>query len=317
MGFPDSGGKRPYIISLNTLVQDGAVNGNGGTACVLATHSNCFLSGDEMPYLGTGGTPGNPAGIQGIDSMISYQNKLYMANNGGLIRSAITSPLDYGNNTGHWENTPSVSLAEVGNEPAHLTNTIRLFQTGDLTRRMLGYPQMAIYYNELYVIRNGCANATSGANPSCATPATNMRPQLWRYNGTTDTWTRMNQTSGITNFGDANNLYVSMIVRNGGTDASGGALYIGFDNDVGGLAAYRSVKAGHPDAQTDWTGLNGDTCPAAPALCNPIASTGWGGGNDFSHVLDAISVDFAGNSYMYITVGNASTTKLRVYRQLN
>jgi hypothetical protein len=121
-----------------------------------------------------------------------------------------------------------------------------------------------------------------------------MKPQLFKYDGST--WTRMAQSGGITNMGNANNKYITMIVRNGGTDSTGGTLYVGFDNDTDGLEIWRTTNS-DPSIVGDWTG--------------PVGSSGLGYSQ--TNIYDAISLSFEGTDYLYIAVGDNSDP-LKIFR---
>jgi hypothetical protein len=317
LGMTESGGKNPkaprLVVALDLTQQDGISN-TAEQACSLVLHSNCSLDGELMPYIGMSNTSPapakpNPATLVGIDSMAVYDKSLYLANNGGVIRSAIPNPLNYLNHAAHWDRTPALNFE--AEQPSHRTDTIRLTRGSDLTRRELGYPQMAVYRNNLYVIRNACAVAAQNATyPSLSCSVDQMKPQLWQFDGVS--WTAMVQSSGITNFGNPNNKYITMVVRNGGTDTVGGVLYVGFDNDVDGIAVYKTNEDA-PSTIGDWSGWKDEMCSAS---CTPIANYGLGtaGAGLLTKILQGISIEFEGEDYLYVAVGDSQNIPLRVYR---
>ena len=92
-----------------------------------------------------------------------------------------------------------------------------------------------------------------------------------------------------------------MVVRNGGTDSSGGYLYIGFDNETDGIEIYRTDVA-DPSSLVDWEGpLDDATTPYLAAQY---------------YIYDAISVNFDGTDYLYITVGD-SASAVQTFRTKN
>jgi hypothetical protein len=78
---------------------------------------------------------------------------------------------------------------------------------------------MIVFNGNLYAIRN-----TTGG------------PRLWKYDGTNPWELVASNGTGITNMGDAENTYVTLLVRNGDR------LYVGYDNASDGVQLWRTVE---------------------------------------------------------------------------
>jgi len=74
VGFPDTGGQRPYFHKVVNIVENPVIG------------TDAFdLTGTEMPHIGRMGVPSNGGSIVGIDSFGVFQNKLFLGNGGTTI----------------------------------------------------------------------------------------------------------------------------------------------------------------------------------------------------------------------------------------
>ena len=306
LGFPDTGGARkPVLLSLNRAPSatatglDVAGNGTGTAACNPTTHDSCNLMAHRMPGIGVSGTPANSASVQMIDFFGEFNGKLYLGNNGGLIRSTTSTPLDYGNAPGDWAVMTPSSAAYT----ALISVTTSKTQAIEPADR--AWPQIAALNGHVFLGRN----TTSG-------------PQLWRCDPAvvsgpapataTDCdpgdWSLVAGNSvgnlQLTQFDNVNNARITLVVANGSS------LYVGFDNAVDGIVLYRS-QATIPGSRADFTGLGG--CVATSTSCQGIGGNGFGSVANHTRIFDASSQSFGSKSYLYVAAGNG-TVPVRVYR---
>jgi hypothetical protein len=303
LGFPDSGGKRPYLVSILNVPDvaamglDAAQNGNGGTACNPAVHDSCYLDAVSMPDIGKNG--GNPAGSIIIDFFGSYNGLVYLGNNGGLVRSTTSLPLDYGNHPGDW-------TAITPSDAAYSAKTsISTSKVSEIEPKDRAWPQFAVHKGLVYLARN-----------------TIDGPQLWRCDPAvqsapapataadcdSDDWTLIaaNATgdAALSQFDNPNNSHISVLAVNGDY------LYVGYDNAVDGVAVFRS-DAAVISSSSDFEGESGCTAP-----CTGIAGAGFGEPATNVAFFDAKSLSFGGTDFLYVLVGDGMSP-VSVYRAQN
>jgi hypothetical protein len=303
LGFPDSGGKRPYLVSILNVPDVAATgldtiqNGNGGAACDPAVHDSCYLDAVSMPDIGKDG--GNPAGSIIIDFFGSYNGLVYLGNNGGLVRSTTSLPLDYGNHTGDWTAiTPSAAAYSA-------KTSITTSKVSEIDPKDRAWPQFAVHNGLVYLARN----TTDG-------------PQLWRCDPTvqnmpapataadcdSDDWTLIaaNGTgdAALSQFDNPSNSHISVLVANGDY------LYVGYDNAIDGVVVFRS-DAMMISASSDFEGDAGCTPP-----CAGIGGDGFGAPATNVAFFDAKSLNFGATDYLYVMVGDR-VEPASVYRTQN
>jgi hypothetical protein len=297
LGFPDSGGKRPYLVSILNAPDvaatglDAIQNGNGGTACDPAVHDSCYLDAVSMPDIGKDG--GNPAGSIIIDFFGSYNGLVYLGNNGGLVRSTNSLPLDYGNHPGDWTAiTPSAAAYSA-------KTSLATSKVSEIHPKDRAWPQFAVHNGLIYLARN----TTDG-------------PQLWRCDPTTqnmpapataadcdsDDWTLI-ATNGtgdtaLSQFDNPNNSHISVLVANGDY------LYVGYDNAVEGVVVFRS-NAMMISASSEFEGDAGCTPPCAGI-----------GGDGFGTPGTNVAFFDGATDFLYVMVGDG-VEPASVYRTQN
>ncbi len=310
LGFPDSGGKRPYLLNLmdwpgpGMAGLDPAQNGNGNAACDPAIHGSCFLAAHLMPHIGNDGDPPNHHSPLGIDFIGDFGDRLYLGNNGGLIRSTTAVPLDYASHPEHW--VPILpSAAAYGNYSAHATALEFEIRPGDRA-----WSGLVEYRGRVYLARN--VETADGGRAA----------QLWRCDPSIqagpppasasacdpDDWSLIAANSqpptDLSQFDRPENTAISLLAVNGNW------LYLGFDNATDGISLYRS-KAPDPLSLADFQG--DQACSAADIGCQGLGGPGLGDPSNNQQILAHLSLDFEGRSWLFFLAGSP-TGPLRVYR---
>lgn len=205
--------------------------------------------------------------------------------------------------------------------PASPRFSLELTKTADLIPTDKATPAFAEYEGKLYMIRNTCQTAATGSGVDGAqhytagctaasytyvsTEVENRQPQLWVCTpGTTGDvdecdagdWALVDDATpdGVTNFGDAGNHSITMVMK------SGKYLYVGLDN-VNGIQVYRvNTVAGVPianptedDFERIGTGIPGID------------------GDMYKEIYSYISIPgtgiYSNYSFLYISAGKNST----------
>lgn len=199
-----------------------------------------------------------------------------------------------------------------------------------------GVPKMVTFNGNLFMIRNACSSITvqtlTTTQKSTCASGTEI-PQLWKLPANSGNaasaraaWvlvaengsTKRTDMTGVEWLGGssqsaktANNREITMLVRNGGTDSSGGRLYIGFDNPVDGANTWRT-KAGvtNPSSEADFEAV----CETGHSCSTASKQFGWA--NGVTKIFDSLSVNDAGTDYVIIT-GRTGVVPMQIYRQSN
>jgi uncharacterized protein YjdB len=275
LGFSSAHGTQAPIVSHHNLTDDiyGIVSVESGTDMTIRS----------VPYIGkNAGVNSNTASVVGIDSMISFSNALYMANNGGIMGST-----DYTGFSSPFVATPSGFTGTTRQLPA-APGGLEKISAGQK-----GIPVLMVFNNKLYMVRN-VGTVADAKNP--------LRGEVWKCNITAGSispagWTRI--ISGTeTEVGTANSI--SMFRSNGS-----GVLYIGFDDPSGsGVRIFRYVG----------------TEPAATG--GTMASAGWiqqgttGLAGSYLKILSSASTAEGIYNFIYVTTVK-STGAIRVFRQID
>ncbi len=298
LGFPDTGGSRPYLVSVNRTPTAPGLDAvdNGGDPCDPLFHDACDLDAKDFPDVG------GSAGMSMIDTITDFNDRLYVANNGGVVRSTTNQPLDYNSNPGHWT---AVTPSAAGYSARVSVTTSK---TADLEPADKAVPAMASFGGRLFLARNtdsgpqlwACTpDIESGPAPSTANDCDPGDWQPLALNTAGDTF--------LTQFNNPNNMDIALI------EVSGAWLYVGFDNPTDGVVLFRTANPSASNA-SDFEGESG--CPADqhPAGCAGLHGNGFGDVNNariFSSTL--MSVD--GTDYLYVIVGNgADPVRLYTFR---
>ncbi len=205
--------------------------------------------------------------------------------------------------------------------PASPRFSLELTKTADLIPGDKASPAFAEYEGKLYMIRNTCQTAATGSGVDGAqhytagctvasytyvsTEVQNRQPQLWVCTpGTTGDadecdagdWALVDDATpdGITNFGDAGNHSITMVMK------SGKYLYVGLDN-VNGIQVYRvNTVAGVPVAsptEDDFERIG----TGVPGI----------DGDMYKEIYSYISIPgtgiYSNYSFLYISAGKNST----------
>ncbi len=291
LGFPDTGGSRPYLVVLKTLpsVAPGldAVQGLDAES----------LEAEKMPGLGQGGSPSNPAAMQMIDAMVAFNDRLYVANNGGCVRSTTPTPRPYGKAPGDWAPcTPA--LAAWTQRPSRTT-----LKTADLEPADKAVPRMAVFGGRLYLARNttggpqlfACTPGRSGDAGACD-------PGDWVLVAAN---ARTERDGLLTQFDNPNNTAVALLV------ATANHLYVGFNNAVDGLVLLRSEGA-NPATTADFRGSGACSAAQHPGGCAGLGGNGLGPAKA-TRLFDGVALTFGAADFVYITAGDGSGA-MRVFR---
>ncbi|WPB81626.1 hypothetical protein KYC5002_21215 [Archangium violaceum] len=293
LGFPDTGGARPYLLVLKRFpTVDPGYNAVSGTDVE-------NLIADEMPGIGAGGSPKNDASMQMIDTLAGFNDRLYVTNNGGCARSTTPTPRSYGTFPGDWTScTPSLA---AWNSRLSRTTT----QTADLAPADRAVPQLAVFQGKLYLARN--TTSSSGVRgpqlfvcgPEKTGSTTDCDPGDWSLvapNSTGDTQ--------LTQFNDPDNVSISLLV------ATANALYVGFDNASRGAVLLRAFTA-TPINRDDFKGREGCSAAQFPASCEGLAGNGLGTGA--TRFFDGKALGASGSESVYLTAGDGIGAA-RLYR---
>ena len=193
LGFPDTGGERPYLLALlrAPAAAPGLDAADGADVIDLAAH--------QMPRLAT-----EDSAL--IDAMADLGGHLYLGNAGGWMRSTVERPAPYGAAHDDWADTTPSSV-EYQAAPS-----VRTGKTADLEPADRAVAGFAVHQGRLYAARNTTAGPQLwSCDPALAAPASSCDPAEWQL------------IAGVGEGADA----VSLLVE------SGGALHVGFDQAGG------------------------------------------------------------------------------------
>jgi len=282
-------GTAPHLVALRQLPLAPGMDVNPGS-------SGDDLGLDGMPGLGGSGTPANGTFLKLVDAIGGFGGLLYVANNGGLMRSTVAQPRSYGSHPEDWAPcTPS--------HAAHAARTsITSLAGANLEPRQRAVPTLAAWRGRLFAIRNAdgpqlwmCEPAASG-DPAACDP---------------DDWTlaapNASGDAGLTQLGDTGSTRATLLV------ATGGWLYLGLEGSPSGVRLFRT-SAAVPAAEGDFLGQGG--CAAGSAGCQGLGGDGLGDPARNTRFLDARALAPAGGPGLYLTSGNG-TDPVRVHRLLD
>ncbi|HSP77922.1 MAG TPA: dickkopf-related protein [Myxococcaceae bacterium] len=308
MGVPSgSGTRKPELLALlrapgpDVKGVDAKGNGRNGGACNPAVHELCNLAAHRMPGIGAMGSPANPASTVGIDFIGEFDGRLYLGNNGGLVRATVAEPLDYASAPHHWASiTPSA--AEYRGKVSLTSDKLEGLEPADRA-----WTRMVVFNGHVYLGRNTTEgpqlwrcdpDTVSGPVPASATDCDAGDWVLVAANGAGD--------ARLSQFDNASNTRLTLLA------VSGGHLYVGYDNAVDGVEVYRSAVP-VPASRADFTGEGG--CQADAAGCEGLGGNGFGAPADNTRFLDAVPVPSEGRGWLYVSVGGGASGPVRLYRQ--
>ena len=276
LGFASVKANRPFLLVINTTPPTPGFGASSSDALNLAS--------TRMPGLGANGSPKNTASTQLIDAFGVFNDKLYLGNNGGWMRSTTNAPGSSLASPSDWA-VATPSAAEYVAKTSVTTSKL-----ADLLPADRSLPQWAVLNGKLYAARN----TTSG-------------PQLWACtpggDGACDPadWALIaRNTSGdsqLSQFNDPNNASVSLLV------ATPSHLYIGFDDATDGVRLYRSSTTA-PLTLSDFQGHGGCPASAGSASCPGLGGNGLGA--DATRIFDGRALRYGGADYLYVAAGTGT-----------
>ncbi|HEX5748196.1 MAG TPA: dickkopf-related protein [Archangium sp.] len=306
LGVPLSGdARRPGLLALLRAPAETAegleARSNGTGACNPASHDVCNLAAHRMPGIGAAGSPANPARTVGIDFVGEFNGKLYLGNNGGLVRATVQRPLDYESSPAHWVSiTPSAPEYRA-------KQSLTTDKDMDLEPSDRAWSRMAVFNGHVYLGRN-----------------TPEGPQLWRcdpervsgpapataYDCDAGDWVLVagngKGDGQLSQFDNPRNTRLTLLAINRGY------LYVGFDNAVDGAVVYRSAVE-VPASRSDFTGQGG--CVASTAGCAGLGGNGFGQPSVNTRLGDAVTLVDGERGFLYVPVSGGPGTPVRLYRQ--
>ncbi len=262
------------------------------------------VAGTDVLDLGATSMPGvaSTATVPGITALASLQGVIYVAHDGGLVRSTSAAPSSATTAPGDWSPaTPSAAAWGA-------KTSVPLPGTAGLSPRDRAVPALAAF-------------ATCGSGP-CVFAVRNVQgtptqpsivPQLWMCSPTAgpaqcapgDWLLAAANASGdtlLTQLGDQTNGAATILV------ATPKWLYLGFDNGSTGVQLYRAAVA--PQGIADFKGRGG--CAAGTAGCQGLGGNGFGD-STVTRVFDAKALTFGGATSLWVTAGDG-IGPVRVYR---
>ncbi len=284
-----SGNGSPVLLALTSLPPAAGLEAAAGTHVV-------DLRADIMPSLGGGGAPPNLTSSPRVDVVFRSSGTLYVANNGGIMRSTVPEPRPYFGNPGDW------SVATPGAAPYAARASLESTRTAGLGPADRAFPALAAFGSCgggpcLFAARN-----VTGTSPAVV-------PQLWKCDPAAAgdpvrcdpaDWTLVAPNESLdatlTQLEDPANGAISVLV------ATPRYLYVGFDNAVTGVQLYRTDRV--PSVPTDLRGRDG--CAAGTPGCEGLGGNGFGDPAAFTRFLDAEVSSGAGGTSLFVLAGNGA-----------
>jgi len=283
-GFADTGANRPTYIVIRKMPSAPGSTPTGTDA------QNLRL--DQVSGVGAAALVNrNTALTQLVDSQVAFNDRLYAANNGGIVRSNTNDPRPpLVGVLPDW----STSTPSAGAYTAKTSITTR--KTLDFEPADKAVPQMAVLGGRLYAARN----TTAGPQLWACSPGADLvcDPPDWSLLAPND----LGDTT-LSQFNDPQNTRITLLA------ATSTRLYVGYNNTAG-LVLYRS-RVNPPASRADFEGTAGCDASLAPSSCDGLGGRGLGAGA--TRIFDGRVIASGGKDYVYLTAGNGSTG-FRVYR---
>jgi hypothetical protein len=284
LGFADTGANRPTYIVIRKMPSAPGSTPAGSDV------QNLRL--DQVSGVGSAALLGrNTALTQLVDSQVAFNDRVYAANNGGIVHSNTNDPRPpLAGLSPDWGGSTPSAAAYTGK------TSITTRKTFDIEPADKAVPQMAVFGGRLYAARN----TTAGPQLWVCAPGADLAcdPQDWSLlapNGLGDTT--------LSQFDDPQNTRIALLA------ATSARLYVGYNNQAG-LVLYRS-RVNPPSSRADFEGTGGCDASAAPAACDGLGGRGLGAGA--TRIFDGRVIASGGKDYVYVTAGNGSSG-FRVYR---
>ncbi len=272
IGFPDTGGSRPYMLALTKTPSPPGLDAVAGSDAI-------DLTPDKLAGVQTKGSAS-------IDAITDFAGKLYFANAGAWFRSTNSAPSSAQDNPSHW--TPTTpALAEYTALASHLSTKPSELEPKD--RAVVGFATLG---GRLYAARNttlgpqlwSCTPAKAGSSTDCD-------PQDWALIAANASGDKR-----LSQFNNPSNTSLSMLV------VAQGSLFVGYDNATQGLVVFRSSSS-TPSAIADFTGADGCSAGAPPSVCESVGKNGFGSSGR-SRIFDAKSIQFGASQTVYVVAGD-------------
>jgi hypothetical protein len=253
LGFPDTGGSKPYFVVLKTMPSPPGLD-------VTSASQAANLAADSMPGLG---------GQIMIDTIADFADRLYLFNRGGCYRSTTATPASYASVKADWAPCTPSALAYTSK------SSIPPSATFDLEPADRAVPQVAVHQGRLYLARNttlgpqlwACAPATTGS-------ATDCDPGDWSLVA--------GDALGFTRLGSPGNGMIGLLV------ATSSMLYVGYNN-LNGVRVYRTSASAPVEADFQPVGGAGLGQASSTRIFAAVAASFQGQGFVFVVLGDGVS----------------------------
>ncbi|MBI3180105.1 MAG: hypothetical protein HYZ27_10615 [Deltaproteobacteria bacterium] len=293
LGFPDSGANRPYLVALLRAPAAPGLDAVAGAGCIPAAQDACDLEADAIPGVGD-----SSSAVVIIDAITDFNNRLYLANAGGVSRSLSDAPLA-GTLAGQWVGVTPTAAAYAAS-PSVTTS-----KTADLEPTDKAVPAFAAFGGRLFLSRNSAAGpqlwmcapgVVAGPAPASATDCDGGDWTLVATNTTLN--------PDLSQFDNTAHQRATLLA------AGANHLYLGFDSATGVNIFQTTATA--PAGPADFTGEGDCSAAAHPASCPGLGGTGFGLATN-TRILASIMLRLGARDYLYIVTGDGSGP-VRVYR---
>jgi hypothetical protein len=284
LGFSDTSSIRPtYLVLRKMPVAPGSTPAAGVDVANLRVDGVSGFGGSALVNR-------NAAQTQMIDSQVSFNDLIYLANNGGIIRSTTNDPQPPAAGVlPSWVTSTPSAAAYAGKSSVTTRKSL------DLEPADKAFPQMTAFGGRLYAARN----TTAGPQLWACTPGSDLAcdPSDWQLlarNGVGDL--------ALSQFDDPQNVRIALLA------ATSSRLYVGYNNAAGAVL-YRS-RVSAPSSRADFEGAADCDAAQAPSSCDGLGGRGLGAGA--TRIFDGRVLTY-GKDYVYLTAGNGSSG-FRVFR---
>lgn len=276
IGFADLGAKSPHLLALNRAPSAPGLDAEGNKEVV-------DLGASDLSPIG---------GSKMIDALAAYQDRVYVANAGGCLRSTKEQP---GPSAADWAAcTPSAASFQQ-------LSAISTSKTGNLEPADRAVPGFAQHHDGLYMARNTdsgpqlfvCHPSQQGNSDGCA-------PGDWSLVA--------RNSPGLlptSQFDDSANERISLLA------VAGASLFVGFNNSAAGVVIYKTSLA-DPIGPSDFEGSQGCSAALGPSACPGLAGNGFGEPVRNTRIFSSAVLSSNGQPYLYLVAGNG-VDPARVY----
>ena len=309
LGMSDTGGGAPLLNEVRNL--PAAVPGLNANA--VATDA-VNLQARYMPYLGVSGanpnplllTPGATVLLDTVATFgVSPGDALYVANNGGWLRSKVSVPAACtSGGCADWVVTTPSAPAYAAKTSLTVSpfNKNRDFEPADKA-----VPAIVPFGGRLFAARNTTAgpqlwSCNPTGNTSAGPANTQCNPGDWTLVAANSSSTAPFPDGNLTQMQNPNNTAITLLA------AAGGYLYVGYNNATDGLELYRTANPGVSN-RSEFVGSG--NCNNGTLPCEGLGGKGLGAG--VTRIFDSRALTFSGAAYLYLAAGTGSGA-VSVYR---